>query len=56
MERSLYIVPRWAGRPDTDFYSQVVLAPGARHFNNPREPAVMETLLAHFGSTPNAHE
>jgi uncharacterized protein len=20
MERSLYIVPRWAGRPDTDFY------------------------------------
>jgi len=30
--------------------AEVVLAPGARHFNNPREPAVLETLLSHFGS------
>jgi serine hydrolase len=34
--------------------AHVVLAPGARHFNNPREPAVLETLLTHFGSTSNA--
>jgi predicted alpha/beta hydrolase family esterase len=32
----------------------VVLAPGARHFNNPREPAVLEALLAHFGSAASA--
>jgi hypothetical protein len=30
--------------------AEVVLAPGARHFNNPREPAVLETLLSRFGS------
>jgi hypothetical protein len=32
--------------------AEVVLAPGARHFNNPREPAVLETLLSRFGSSP----
>ncbi|MFL5345598.1 MAG: RBBP9/YdeN family alpha/beta hydrolase [Hyalangium sp.] len=34
----------------------VLLAPGARHFNNPREPAVLEALLSHFGSAPHARE
>lgn len=31
--------------------AEVVLAPGARHFNNPHEPAVLETLLSRFGAT-----
>jgi predicted alpha/beta hydrolase family esterase len=30
--------------------AEAVLVPGARHFNNPREPAVLETLLSRFGS------
>jgi hypothetical protein len=34
--------------------AEVVLAPGARHFNNPREPAVLETLLSRFGTTSPA--
>jgi predicted alpha/beta hydrolase family esterase len=34
--------------------AEVVLAPGARHFNNPREPAVLETLLSRFGASPPA--
>jgi predicted alpha/beta hydrolase family esterase len=29
--------------------AEVVLAPGGRHFNNPQEPAVLETLLSRFG-------
>jgi uncharacterized protein len=34
--------------------AEVVLTPGARHFNNPREPAVLETLLSRFGSAAPA--
>ena len=34
----------------------VLLAPGARHFNNPREPAVLDALLAHFGSAAQARK
>ncbi len=34
--------------------AEVVLAPGARHFNNPREPAVLETLLSRFGSAASS--
>ncbi|WP_224249990.1 RBBP9/YdeN family alpha/beta hydrolase [Hyalangium gracile] len=34
----------------------VLLAPGARHFNNPREPAVLEALRSHFGSDTNARK
>jgi uncharacterized protein len=35
MERSLYIVPRWAGRPDTDFYPwlETKLRPPASGFS-----------------------
>jgi hypothetical protein len=29
--------------------AEVVLAPGGRHFNNPQEPAVLETFLSRFG-------
>lgn len=28
--------------------AEVVVVPGARHFNNPREPAVLDTLQARF--------
>ncbi|WP_224368804.1 RBBP9/YdeN family alpha/beta hydrolase [Hyalangium versicolor] len=34
----------------------VLLAPGARHFNNPREPAVLDALRFHFGSSVNTRE
>lgn len=34
--------------------AEVITAPGSRHFNNPREPAVLETLLSRFGSTAPA--
>lgn len=34
--------------------AEVITAPGARHFNNPREPAVLETLLSRFGSATAA--
>ncbi|MDY7229045.1 RBBP9/YdeN family alpha/beta hydrolase [Hyalangium rubrum] len=33
--------------------AEVTLAPGGRHFNNPHEPAVLETLLSRFGSSAN---
>ena len=34
--------------------AQVVLVPGARHFNNPQEPAVLETLRSSFGTSSRA--
>lgn len=30
--------------------AEVVLAPGARHFNNPREPSVLEALRSRFAT------
>ncbi|MCP3098071.1 alpha/beta hydrolase [Myxococcus sp. K15C18031901] len=29
--------------------AEVVVVPGGRHFNNPREPAILETLRTRFG-------
>lgn len=33
--------------------AEVVLAPGARHFNGEREPGVLDALRLHFGETLN---
>ncbi|NVJ22137.1 MULTISPECIES: RBBP9/YdeN family alpha/beta hydrolase [Myxococcus] len=32
--------------------AEVIVVPGGRHFNNPREPAVLEALLSRFGTRP----
>jgi hypothetical protein len=32
--------------------AEVIVVPGGRHFNNPREPAVLEAVQSHFGARP----
>ncbi|ADO70163.1 RBBP9/YdeN family alpha/beta hydrolase [Stigmatella aurantiaca] len=67
MERSLYIVPRWAGRPDTDFYvwleSKLRQTPSGfssvqtldmLHPSQPTIDAWVGTLATALGPTPPA--